>query len=119
VQRVLGDSVDLGRLIRLSGEVQINMPLQPREASGTSGMKAAFEGVLDLTVLDGWCIGDVAPGENHATARYAKLVQVVSSLYYGNRAWWIAVMKGAIAKNASFFNRQRMLSRYPSDAKTR
>ena len=64
-------------------------------------------------------LGDVAPGENHATARYAKLVQVVSSLYYGNRAWWIAVMKGAIAKNAPFFNRQRMLSRYPSDANTR
>jgi len=109
----------------------LNTPLPPWEASGTSGMKAAFNGVPNLSVLDGWweegriegitgwAIGDGGAGEDDASSLYDKLEQVVLPLYYENRSGWIAVMKGAIAKNASFFNSHRMLRRYTSDAYVR
>jgi starch phosphorylase len=112
-------------------DVWLNTPLRPREASGTSGMKAAFNGVPNLSVLDGWwiegCIegvtgwaigksADAANGAD-ASALYDKLEQVVLPLYYyADRAKWIAVMKGAIAKNASFFNSHRMMRRYVTEA---
>jgi len=114
-------------------DVWLNTPLRPLEASGTSGMKAAFNGVPHLSVLDGWwiegCIegvtgwavgedGDV-PGSDDAGCLYRKLEQVVLPLYYGysgERAAWIAVMKGAICKSASFFNSHRMLRRYATEA---
>lgn len=112
-------------------DVWLNTPLPPWEASGTSGMKAAFNGVPNLSVLDGWWsegriegitgwgIGDGGPGEDDAAALYDKLERVVLPLYYDNHPGWIAVMKGAIAKNASFFNSHRMLRRYTSDAYVR
>jgi len=111
-------------------DVWLNTPLRPMEASGTSGMKAAFNGVPNLSILDGWwvegCIegitgwainDDTTPAE--AEALYIKLEQVVLPLYYEDRARWIAVMKGAIAKNASFFNSHRMMRRYVSEAYVR
>lgn len=111
-------------------DVWLNTPLRPLEASGTSGMKAAFNGVPSLSVLDGWwiegCIEGVtgwAVGDhdeqangNDAESLYRKLDEVVLPLYYGDRATWIAVMKGAICKNASFFNSHRMMRRYVSEA---
>lgn len=112
-------------------DVWLNTPLPPWEASGTSGMKAAFNGVPNLSVLDGWWsegwiegitgwgIGDGRSGKDDAAALYDKLERVVLPLYYENRIGWIAVMKGAIAKNASFFNSHRMLRRYTSDAYVR
>lgn len=112
-------------------DVWLNTPLPPWEASGTSGMKATFNGVPNLSVLDGWWaegriegitgwgIGDGGPGEDDAAALYDKLERVVLPLYYENRSGWIAVMKGAIAKNASYFNSHRMLRRYTSDAYVR
>ncbi|HEC28529.1 MAG TPA: alpha-glucan family phosphorylase [Gammaproteobacteria bacterium] len=111
-------------------DVWLNTPQRPLEASGTSGMKAAFNGVPNLSVLDGWwvegciegitgwAIGDGTDGsmQTEADSLYHKLEQVVLPLYYQDRAGWIAVMKGAIAKNASFFNSHRMMRRYVSDA---
>lgn len=111
-------------------DVWLNTPQRPMEASGTSGMKAAFNGVPNLSILDGWwvegCIegitgwaigdGTDSATQTEADALYDKLAQVVLPLYYENRAGWIAVMKGAIAKNASYFNSHRMMRRYVSDA---
>ena len=121
-------------LLMVSGsDLWLNTPLPPLEASGTSGMKAAFNGVPSLSVLDGWwvegCIEGVTgwavgtPAETgddgHAAALYAKLERKVLPLYYGREGapgGWVRVMQGAIAKNASFFNSHRMMRRYATEA---
>jgi starch phosphorylase len=114
-------------------DVWLNTPLPPLEASGTSGMKAAFNGVPNLSVLDGWwiegciegvtgwAIGDSAGmPDNNARALYDKLEQVVLPLYYNSdHGGWIRVMKGAISKNASYFNSHRMMRRYATEAYSR
>ena len=111
-------------------DVWLNTPLRPLEASGTSGMKAAFNGVPQFSVLDGWwgegCIDGVTgwsignSEDSHngddALSFYQRLERDVLPLYYGERARWIAVMKGAISKNASYFNSHRMLRRYTIEA---
>jgi starch phosphorylase len=111
-------------------DVWVNTPLRPLEASGTSGMKATFNGVPNLSVLDGWwiegCIEGItgwsignsgsANGDADARALYEKLEHKVLPLYHEDCAGWIAVMKGAIAKNASFFNSHRMMRRYATEA---
>jgi starch phosphorylase len=113
-------------------DIWLNTPLPPREASGASGMKAAFNGVPSLSVADGWwieggiegvtgwVIGGRSDGpEAHAQALYDKLEQVVLPLYYGyaeDPAGWVKVMKGAIAINASYFNSHRMMRRYGTEA---
>ncbi len=113
-------------------DLWLNTPLRPFEASGTSGMKAAFNGVPSLSVLDGWwiegciegvtgwAIGNAAgAADGEAQALYDKLEQVVLPLYYGDSGdpgGWVKVMKGAISKNASFFNSHRMMRRYATEA---
>jgi starch phosphorylase len=113
-------------------DVWLNTPLPPLEASGTSGMKAAFNGVPSLSVLDGWwiegCIEGVTgwaigdgrgPPEGDAHALYDKLEHVLLPLYYGyghEAGGWARVMKGAISKNASYFNSHRMMRRYVTEA---
>ncbi len=111
-------------------DVWLNTPLRPYEASGTSGMKACLNGVPQLSVLDGWwvegclegvtgwAIGNEHEAQNGDDARslYDKLENVVLPLWNGDRAKWIAVMKGAITKNASYFNSHRMLRSYAIEA---
>jgi glycogen phosphorylase len=126
--------MQLARTVVSGVDIWLNTPLRPFEASGTSGMKAAFNGVPNLSVLDGWwiegciegvtgwAIGDGASASdgNDAAALYQKLEQVVLPLYYDTaRGAWIAVMKGAICKNASFFNSHRMMRRYATEAYAR
>jgi starch phosphorylase len=123
----------LAQTLTAGVDVWLNTPLPPLEASGTSGMKAAFNGVPNLSVLDGWwvegciegvtgwAIGDSAgmPDDN-ARALYDKLEQVVLPLYYNSdHSGWIRVMKGAISKNASYFNSHRMMRRYATEAYAR
>lgn len=123
-------SMDLARLLVSGADVWINTPQRPLEASGTSGMKAALNGVPNLSVLDGWwlegCIEDVTGwavgGESDsdnardAALLYDKLEQKVLPLYHRDRAAWIAIMKGAISRNAYFFNSHRMMRRYAAEA---
>lgn len=114
-------------------DLWLNTPLPPMEASGTSGMKAAFNGVPSLSVLDGWWVEGCIEGvtgwavgsatetghEADATVLYDKLEQTVLPLYYGYETTpggWVKVMQGAIAKNASFFNSHRMMRRYATEA---
>ena len=116
------------RLLVAGVDVWLNTPLRPREASGTSGMKAAFNGVPSLSVLDGWwregcienvtgwAVGGLEIGENgtDAASLYDKLERVVLPLF-ADRPAWIRVMQGAIAKNASYFNSHRMMRRYVTE----
>ncbi len=111
-------------------DLWLNTPLRPLEASGTSGMKAAFNGIPSLSVLDGWwaegCIEGVtgwaigpateSANGNDAMELYAKLEHIVLPLYYGTRSAWLAVMKNSIAKNAAYFNSHRMMRRYVTEA---
>jgi starch phosphorylase len=118
---------------RLAGGVDIwlNTPQPPNEASGTSGMKAALNGVPSFSSLDGWwleghienftgwsigvpvvhgpeaydCTGD-------ADCLYAKLEQVIVPMYYHHRRAFMRAMYGAIAINGAFFNTQRMVQQY-------
>jgi starch phosphorylase len=69
--------------------------------------------------VTGWAIGDGGAGEQDAASLYDKMEKVVLPLYYHDRPGWVSVMKGAIAKNASFFNSHRMMRRYASDAYVR
>lgn len=114
-------------------DVWLNTPLRPMEASGTSGMKAAFNAVPHLSVLDGWwiegciegitgwAIGDDTASANGDDARqlYQKLEETILPLYYQDHAAWTAVMKGAVSQCASYFNSQRMMRRYASEAYVR
>lgn len=123
-------SMDLALAMVSGADLWLNTPLRPLEASGTSGMKAAFNGVPSLSVLDGWwvegCIEGVTgwaigngadmPNRSDHDDMYQKLEKIVLPLYQLDRSGWIAVMKGAIAKNASYFNSHRMMRRYVTEA---
>jgi starch phosphorylase len=123
----------LARLLCSGSDVWLNTPIPPLEASGTSGMKAALNGVPSLSILDGWWLEGhveevtgwaVAGAERepdgrddaHAEALYQKLQQAVLPCFYGEHERYLRMMRHAIALNASFFNTQRMLLQYLYDA---
>ena len=121
----------LGKMITAGVDVWLNNPIPPREASGTSGMKAALNGVPSLSVLDGWwiegCIegltgwsfgekademSDAEDRPGDAASLYDKLEREVIPIYYRNRDQFVMIMLHAIALNGSFFNTQRMMQQY-------
>jgi glycogen phosphorylase len=113
----------MAQLLVAGCDVWLNTPLPPLEASGTSGMKAAFNGVPSLSVPDGWwlegCIEGVTGWSvNDAYELYEKLERVVLPLFYGNdsRRGWLEVMKGSIVRNAAYFNSHRMMRRYATES---
>ncbi|MDH5768358.1 MAG: alpha-glucan family phosphorylase [Nitrospirota bacterium] len=117
-------------------DVWLNTPLRPREASGTSGMKAAHNGVLNFSVLDGWWIEghiegftgwSIGPNPTEeilddtmdtrdADDLYKKLEYVIIPIFYTNRHLWVRMMQNAIGKNAYYFNSHRMMRRYVTEA---
>ena len=120
----------LARQLVAGTDVWLNTPLPPMEASGTSGMKAAINGVLNLSSLDGWWLeaqleGVVGwsiednlatPGYDDAASLYDKLERVILPLYARDRGRWIWMMKEAISKIPQQFNSQRMMRRYAAEA---
>ncbi len=123
--------LDAARLLTSGVDVWLNTPQPPHEASGTSGMKAALNGVPSLSVLDGWwiegCIegvtgwaigDDAAQGgvagdtDRDSESLYNKLEQTIVPMFYRNRGRFVEVMRHAIALNGSFFNTQRMMQQY-------
>lgn len=124
--------MNLGKMLCAGVDVWLNTPLRPQEASGTSGMKAALNGVPSLSVLDGWWIeGHIegvtgwAIGERNSCepenktevdSLYEKLGTVVLPLYYTHPDKFAEVMRSAVAFNGSFFNTQRMVFEYIRNA---
>ncbi|HUW56188.1 MAG TPA: alpha-glucan family phosphorylase [Planctomycetota bacterium] len=122
---------ELGKVMTSGVDVWLNTPKPPLEASGTSGMKAALNGVPSLSIMDGWwiegciegvtgwAIGEADRNEDDANALakdaqvlYDKLENVVIPTYYNDRPRFIDIMRHAIALNGSFFNTQRMMQQY-------
>ena len=117
-------------------DVWLNTPLPPQEASGTSGMKAAHNGVINFSVLDGWWIEGWIEGktgwsigplpEEHVTLKernrreqddlHSKLEYLIIPMFYKKRDEWIQTMKNSIGKIAYYFNSHRMMLRYVTEA---
>jgi starch phosphorylase len=125
-------NLDLAMKMVSGVDIWLNTPIPPLEASGTSGMKAAYNGILNFSVLDGWwiegwiedingwAIGPHPEDVFSATERrkreiddlYNKLEYVILPLFYRRKNEWIAMMKHSIGKVAPFFNSHRMLQQY-------
>jgi len=124
--------MELAKILISGSDVWLNTPRKPKEASGTSGMKAALNGVPSLSILDGWWIEGCIEGltgwsvglvedaenddERDANSLYDKLEKAVIPTFYHNRQHWIDIMRHAIAMNASFFNTHRMVQQYVLNA---
>jgi starch phosphorylase len=132
-----GYDMDIALKLVSGVDIWLNTPLRPLEASGTSGMKAAHNGVLNFSVLDGWWIeGHIEgftgwsigamptetakPGMSDAedvAALYQKLENLIIPAYYdSDKIKWIRMMKNAVSKNAYYFNSHRMMRRYVTEA---
>ena len=124
-----GYDMELAKTLVAGSDVWLNTPLPPLEASGTSGMKAALNGVLNLSTLDGWwveaCMDNVngwaigsgtGTGEDDAALLYEKLGSTVLPAYYGRTEHWRWMTKQAIGTIAYYFNSQRMMRRYAAEA---
>ena len=112
----------LAQLLVSGCDLWVNTPLPPFEASGTSGMKAALNGVPSLSVSDGWwvegCIENVTGWSiEDADSLYDKLAGTVLPRFYGVPAGeWAQVMSRTITRNAAYFNSHRMMRRYATEA---
>jgi len=122
--------MELGKLMTSGVDLWLNTPQPPLEASGTSGMKAALNGVPSLSVLDGWWIEGCIEGKtgwsigekgsadasNDAASLYSKLEQTIIPMFYHERDNFIDIMVHCIALNGSFFNTHRMVEQYVLNA---
>lgn len=125
-------NMELAKILVSGVDLWLNTPRKPQEASGTSGMKAAHNGVPSLSILDGWwiegCIEDItgwsigsSPGvesndQQDANSLYDKLEFDIIPTFYVGREYWINIMRHVIAINASFFNTHRMVQQYVLNA---
>lgn len=129
---------DMEKALKLvSGvDVWLNTPLRPREASGTSGMKASHNGVINFSILDGWWIEGHIEGVTgwsigpkplesslihvndmtDAEDLYNKLENIIIPMYDYDKTLWIKMMKNSIGKIAYYFNTHRMMRRYVTEA---
>jgi len=128
--------MDLAAKLVSGVDVWLSTPLRPLEASGTSGMKAAHNGVINFGVLDGWWIEGwiegitgwaigPQPNENVSVEEdrrrelddlYNKLENTIIPMFYSSRGDWIKMMKNSIGKIAYYFNTHRVVQRYATEA---
>ena len=124
--------MELARSLCAGVDLWLNTPQRPMEASGTSGMKAALNGVPSLSILDGWwieghvegvtgwAIGDRYDGgiklAEEASSLYDKLEHVILPLFYSHPEAYTEIRRSTIALNGSFFHTQRMVLQYVRNA---
>jgi starch phosphorylase len=125
----------LGAMMTSGVDLWLNTPEPPMEASGTSGMKAVMNGVLNLSVLGGcwieghiegltgWSVGENAHGKGEerdhsrdAPSVYDKLEHTIIPLFYRDRHRFMDMMAYSVAINGSFFNTRRMVQEYVLNA---
>lgn len=118
----------LGALLTGGADLWLNTPKRPYEASGTSGMKAALNGVPSLSILDGWwiegwiegvtgwAIADRDDEAGEAASLYEHLEQAILPVFTRQPDQWQRIMRSTIALNGSYFNTQRMLEQYVLNA---
>ncbi|MGV8172118.1 MAG: alpha-glucan family phosphorylase [Candidatus Woesearchaeota archaeon] len=132
-----GYDMRIARRMVAGCDIWLNTPQRPLEASGTSGMKAAVNGVPQVSALDGWwiegCIENITgwslgphPQDagfkndpdmtDEAKDLYDKLQNIIIPTFYGNKDRWTDIMRHCIAINASFFNSYRMAQQYMATA---
>lgn len=123
--------MEIGRMMTRGADVWLNNPRRPQEASGTSGMKAAMNGVLNVSILDGWWPEACKDGENgwqfgdgYQSDNAAKvdkhdlkalktcLVNEVIPTYYENRSKWVEMMVSSIRSTREPFGMKRVLEEY-------
>jgi len=123
--------ISIGRMLTRGSDIWLNNPRRPLEASGTSGMKAAMNGVLNLSILDGWwpeaCVHGVTgwqfgDGFEHEKeeiqdahdlkALYKVLLEEVIPTYYENKSAWMDMMRESILQTKEPFAVKRMLEEY-------
>jgi starch phosphorylase len=128
----------MARYLTQGVDVWLNTPRRPREASGTSGMKAAINGIPNLSILDGWwvegyngangwAIGDAREFDNHdaqdgfdANSIYQLLEDEIVPLYYGRDRdgtprGWVEIMRESMRSNAQMFGTRRMIKEYTTE----
>jgi glycogen phosphorylase len=128
--------LELAELLVSGVDLWLNTPLAPLEASGTSGMKGAHNGVPSLSTLDGWWVEGHVEGvtgwsigvgpeassppeerrKQDADDLYRKLGEIIVPMFYRDRERWLHVMRQTVAFNASFFNTHRMVQQYVANA---
>ncbi len=130
-------NITIAKLLISGCDIWLNNPKRPLEASGTSGMKAAVNGVPQFSTLDGWWLEGhiegvtgwsigIHPSDPHfdedetpddeAQDLYKKLGEVILPLFYGDREQWMRMMRACIAINGSFFNTHRVVQQYVMEA---
>jgi len=129
-----GYDTDIAKLMTAGVDLWVNTPLPPNEASGTSGMKAAHNGVPQLSTFDGWWREGYVRGKTGWTIRgnkiktegnidhkdalslYQLLETEIIPLYYNKPHKWQEIMRFVIGINASFFNTERVVKEYAQNA---
>ncbi|MFC1910195.1 alpha-glucan family phosphorylase [Chloroflexota bacterium] len=125
-------NIALARYLVSGVDIWLNTPIKPLEASGTSGMKAAMNGVPSFSILDGWWIEGHIEGvtgwsigagwasqtdtDTEIMSLHDKLEHIILPMFYRNPSDYAAIMRSAIAINGSYFNTQRMVNQYVQNA---
>lgn len=123
--------MNIGAKLTRGADIWLNNPRRPLEASGTSGMKAAMNGVLNCSILDGWwpeacnhdingwqfgdgfeCTDEVEFDKHDAAALYDVLLNKVIPTFYDDKAKWTEMMKESIKSTYTQFSMHRMLDEY-------
>jgi starch phosphorylase len=125
-------NIALAKYLCSGADLWLNTPQKPQEASGTSGMKAALNGVPSLSILDGWWIEGHVEGvtgwsigdgwrseskpDSEVSCLYDKLEQIILPMFYQQPDDFASIMRSTIALNGSYFNAQRMVGQYLQNA---